>query len=471
MWKGRVKMVTDLTKGKPSSVLWRFSAPMLLSIVFQQFYNVADSVVAGNFVGKNALAAVGSSYPVTMIFMAVATGLNIGCSVVISQLFGAKRLEKMKTGVFTSVFSTAGISILLTVLGFLFCSPLMGLLGTPDTIFSDAMVYLNIYVGGLFFLFLYNICTGVFTALGDSRTPLYFLVVSSISNIFVDILFVTAIPMGVAGVAWATFLCQGVCSLAAAFCLYRRLHKIKTGAFSKFEWTMLRRISRIAVPSILQQSFISVGNLFIQGLVNSFGPDTIAGYSAAIKLNTFAVTGFTTLGNGVSSFTAQNIGARDTERVKKGFRAGIVMMLCVVVPIVAVLLLFSKEMIGLFLPSGNSENLGAIAVGVDFLRVVAPFYIVVAVKLIADGVLRGSGTMKEFMAATFTDLVLRVVLSFALAAAVGSAFGIWLSWPIGWAIAATMSLFFYFKGHWKRGVSAKVDSAEALSEMVLETEE
>ena len=465
-------MITDLTKGSPSKVLWKFSIPMLLSVVFQQMYNIADSVVAGNFVGKNALAAVGASYPVTMIFMAVATGANIGCSVVISQLFGARKLEKMKTAVFTSLFSVVGISVLLSGLGFLFSSALMTLLQTPDVIFGDAQLYLNIYIGGLVFLFLYNICTGIFTALGDSRTPLFFLIASSVSNIFMDILFVTAFQMGVGGVAWATFLCQGVCSLLALFCLLRRLSRLETGQFPRFEWAMLGRIGRIAVPSILQQSFISVGNLFIQGLVNSYGPDVIAGYSAATKLNTFAVTGFTTRGNGISSFTAQNIGAGDTKRVKKGFRAGLVMMLCVVIPIVAVLLLFSSAMIGLFLPSGDADNLNAIAVGVDFLRVVVPFYIVVAVKLIADGVLRGSGSMKEFMAATFTDLVLRVVLSYVLAWALGSAFGIWLSWPIGWSVAAVMSVAFYAAGHWKRNAPQPAEQAagEELTAVMLEEE-
>ena len=465
-------MITDLTKGSPSRVLWKFSIPMLLSVLFQQMYNIADSMVAGNFVGKNALAAVGASYPVTMIFMAVATGANIGCSVVISQLFGAKKLENMKTAVFTSLFSVVGISVTLSGLGFLLCPALMELLQTPVEIFGDSMLYLNIYVGGLLFLFLYNICTGIFTALGDSRTPLFFLIASSVSNIFMDILFVTAFEMGVAGVAWATFLCQGVCSLLALFCLLKRLKKVKTGAFPLFQWGMLGRIGKIAVPSILQQSFISVGNLFIQGLVNSFGPDTIAGYSAAIKLNTFAITGFVTLGNGVSSFTAQNIGAGNTERVRKGFRAGLIMMLCVVIPIVAVLLLFSSGMISLFLPSSDAGNLSAIAVGVDFLRVVAPFYVVVAVKLIADGVLRGSGTMKEFMVATFTDLVLRVVLSFLLAWAMESAFGIWLSWPIGWGVAAALSLGFYVTGRWKRDIPAPVEEEpyKELSETILEEE-
>ena len=206
-------MITDMSQGRPAAILWRFTIPMLLSAVFQQLYNVADSVVAGRFVGEDALAAVGASFPITMIFMAVALGSNTGCSVIISQLFGAKETARMKTAVSTSVIAILALSALLTAGGFLFCEPLMRLLGTPENVFADSQLYLNVYIGGLTFLFLYNICTGVFTALGDSRTPLYFLIASSLANIVMDVVFVVCFHMGVGGVAWATFLCQGVASV------------------------------------------------------------------------------------------------------------------------------------------------------------------------------------------------------------------------------------------------------------------
>ena len=203
-------MITDLTEGKPSKMLWSFSMPMLLSVVFQQLYNIVDSVVAGKFVGASALAAVGASYPITMIFMAIATGTNIGAAVVISQLFGAKNFEKLKTSVFTSVISMVVLAVVLTAGGLILCRGMLIMLDTPNDIMVDSMVYLNIYIAGLTFLFLYNICTGVFTAMGDSRTPLYFLIASSVGNIILDVLFVTAFNMGVAGVAWATFIAQGI---------------------------------------------------------------------------------------------------------------------------------------------------------------------------------------------------------------------------------------------------------------------
>ena len=213
---------------------------------------------------------------------------------------------------------------------------------------------------------------------------------------------------------------------------------------------MMGRIARSAVPSILQQSFISVGNLFIQSLVNSFGSAVVAGYSAAVKLNTFALTGFTTLGNGLSSFTAQNIGAGRPERVKQGFRAGAGMTLCVAVPFIAAFVFAGPQMVRLFLSAPSAD---ALAQGTLFLNIVAPFYVLISLKLAADGVLRGAGCMGQFMTATFTDLILRVILAFLLAPRFGAA-GIWMSWPLGWAVAAALSLGFYFTGGWRKRVGS-----------------
>ena len=438
-------MITDLTQGSISKRLWLFSIPMLISVMFQQIYNIADSMIAGKFVGEDALAAVGASYPVTMLFMAVAMGCNIGCSVVISQYFGAKRLSEMKTAVSTTFLASGGPSVL-TVGGLLLSGPILRAIHTPSNIFAAAALYLNIYIGGLVFLFLYNICTGVFNSLGDSRTPLVFLIGSSLGNIGLDLLFVTVFDMGVAGVAWATFIAQGAACLLSLATLRRRLNRIETPEKSPlFSLKMLGRISRIAVPSILQQSFISVGNMFIQGLVNGYGSSVIAGYSAAVKLNTFAITSFTTLSNGLSSFSAQNLGAGKIDRVRRGFWSGCLLAVCVVAPFTLVYGLFTDAAVRLFL---DTTSRYALEIGSDFLRLVAPFYLVISVKLMADGILRGAGAMKSFMVATFTDLVLRVVLAFLLSARLGTD-GIWLSWPIGWTAAAVLSCAFYFAGRWK----------------------
>ena len=215
-------MNKDLTVGKPESVLWRFCLPLFGSIIFQQLYNLADSFVAGKFVGENALAAVGNSYEITLIFIAFAFGCNIGCSVIVSQLFGARRMADLKTAVYTTLISSGVVCLLLMGLGTLLCTDLLQLINTPEDILPDSKLYLDIYILGLPFVFYYNVATGIFSALGDSKTPFYFLAASSLSNIAVDILFVTAFKMGVAGVAWATFLCQGVSCVLALVVVFRR---------------------------------------------------------------------------------------------------------------------------------------------------------------------------------------------------------------------------------------------------------
>ena len=440
-------MIKDMTTGSPTKTLWLFSIPMLLSVMFQQIYNIADSMIAGQYIGEDALAAIGASYPITMIFMAVAIGSNVGSSVVISQLFGAKQLKQMKTAISTTFITSVVISIFLMVGGLIFCTPMMQILQTPTNIFQDAELYLQIYIVGIIFLFLYNICTGIFTALGDSRTPLYFLIGSSIGNIVLDLIFVIIFKWGVAGVAWATFMAQGTACILSAMTLVMRMKQIQVeGSHNYFSWNMLRKISQIAIPSILQQSFVSIGNLFIQGLINSYGSAVIAGYASAIKLNTFAITSFSTLGNSISSFTAQNMGANKKERVQKGFQSGCLMGLIVVLPFFLAYFFFSSKMLGLFM-NENSQN--ALSVGTTFLHIVSPFYLVIAAKLIADGVLRGAGAMNQFMISTFTDLILRVILSFILSYFWGTT-GIWSSWPIGWLAAMLISCGFYKLGTWQK---------------------
>ena len=439
-------MIKDLTEGNPQKVLWQFTIPMFISVVFQQLYNIADSVIAGKFAGENALAAVGASYPITMIFMAIAVGSNVGCAVVISQFFGAKEYGRMKTAVFTTLLSSFVLSVILMAAGLLGTQGLMRMIHTPENIFSDGALYLRIYIGGFLFLFLYNVATGIFTSLGDSKTPLYFLIGSSLGNIALDTWFVAGFHWGVAGVAWATFIAQGIACVLALLTLIKRLRTVKTKEkYDIFSFVMLKKISLIAVPSILQQSFVSVGNIFIQSLVNSFGSSVIAGYSAAIKLNTFSITCFSTLGNGVSSFTAQNLGAGRVDRAKKGLRAGVQMGLLTAIPFFIAFFIFGQNMVQLFM----SDDASAVAfnTGITFLKIVSPFYFVISIKLVVDGMLRGAGAMFSFMVATFTDLVLRVILSYILAAAFGAT-GIWLSWPIGWFIATVLSVFFYWRGKW-----------------------
>lgn len=295
------------------------------------------------------------------------------------------------------------------------------------------------------FLFIYNISSGVFTSLGDSKTPLWFLIASSVGNIVLDAVFVIIFHWGVGGVAWATFLAQGVASACAFWAVLRRLKSVETKEKpALFSGAMLRRISIVAIPSILQQSFVSVGNLCIQGLVNGFGSSAIAGYSAGVKLNTFAITSLTALSNSVSSFTGQNIGAGKMERVRSGFKAGLVMSLAVALVFMGAYVFRGENLLLLFMNSTSAE---AIEIGKKFLLIVSLCYLFLALKLAADGVLRGAGAMVYFMITTFLDLILRVVLAFILVHPFGIT-GIWLSWPFGWVISSTLSLAFYLFGVW-----------------------
>ncbi|PWM47665.1 MAG: MATE family efflux transporter [Clostridiales bacterium] len=436
-------MNKDLTIGKPQTVLIKYTLPLFVSIIFQQLYNMADSIIVGKFVGESALAAVGASYPITMIFMAVAVGSQVGCSVVISRLYGSKDYLQTKTSISTTIISGFVISTILTALGTIFSPLLINLVNTPENIFSDADLYLRIYTGGFIFLFLYNAATGIFNSLGDSRTPLIFLICSSLSNIFLDILFVSGFGWGVAGAAWATFIAQGAACVLSLIVLKKRIKFLKTEKKAKlFSLSSLKSISKVAVPSILQQSFVSVGNMFIQVLVNGFGSSVIAGYSAAIKLNTFGVTTFTTLAGGVSNFTAQNMGAVKHDRIKKGFATGLVFALSVAAVFFLLFFFFGEQLLSLFMDAQNSPL--ATKTGIEFLKIVSPFYFFICTKLICDGVLRGSEKMAAFMIATFTDLALRVILAFSLSGFMGTS-GIWCSWPISWVIATGLSVIFYAK--------------------------
>lgn len=435
-----------LTEGKESSVLIKYTLPLLGSMLFQQLYNIADSLVAGKFIGDNALAAVGNSYEITLIFIAFATGSSVGASVVISQLFGGKRNQEMKTAISTTFIYAIVLAFTLTVLGRIFSNPLLRLINTPDGLMADSALYLDIYIYGLIFLFLYNIATGVFTAMGDSRTPFLFLAFSSTANIAIDILFVTAFGMGVDGVAWATFLCQGISSILACATLFFRLRTIESGVKAPlFSFHLLKKVLRIAIPSILQQSFVSIGNIFVQSVINSFGAVVMAGYAAAIKLNNLVITSLTTMSNGVSSFTAQNFGAGKIDRVDKGKSVSIAIGYAFAIPAFLLYFFLGRYILLLFM---NDIEGDALKVGMQFLRIVSPFYFVITLKIMSDGILRGAGAMNAFMISTFSDLLLRAGLSFVFSRFWG-AIGIWLSWPVGWAVGTTISLMFLFSGKWK----------------------
>lgn len=437
----REENMKDLTVGKPFEVIGKFALPMILSMIFQQVYSVVDSIVAGRFIGVSALGAVGASQPITVIFIAIAVGTGMGINVVISGFFGAKKYKRVKSCISTAVITIVIMSVVLTILGLLGCRWMMGAMFTPPDIIEDSALYLRIYIMGIIFVMLYNGANAIFTALGDSITPLLFLIFSSVLNIILDVLFVTSFSMGVAGIAWATFIAQGIASVLAVVTVFRKNARIEAPKYQRFSPLLLKKMTWIAVPSIMQQSFVSVGQLFVQGRINSFGSVIVAGYSGGFKIQIFILSVLGTIGNAVSSFTAQNAGAGKWDRTKEGTKAGLKIIVAMAAVFSVVCLVFSWQAMGLFLNENSAEAVKSMAAGVGFLRINAPFFALVSVKFVCDGMLRGMSEMKGFMASTFADLIARVSLSYLLSVPFGAT-GIWAAWPIGWVIGTSVSVWF-----------------------------
>ena len=439
----------DLTREHPRHTLWRFLLPMLASVMFQQFYSVADSSIAGRFAGEDALAAVGASYPITVIFMAFAVGSNLGASVVVSRLFGAGDLKRMKSAVSTAFIACGVLSAVLTLFGWFFCSWMMELVHTPENIFSEGELYLKIYVYGLTFLFLYNVCTGIFTALGDSRTPLKLLIFSSLLNIVLDLLFVIEFHMAVRGVAVATLIAQGLSAALSFLILMRKLRGYRQDEedFRFYDREMAESMTRVALPSILQQSIVQLGILLVQSVVNTFGSSVIAGYSAGTRIESISIVPMLAIGNAMSTFTAQNMGAGNQKRVKEGYRvcyfalAGFAVVLCVLTQ------LFGSLFISAFLDAEASAE--AFSVGMAYAGFISFFYIFIGLKATTDGLLRGAGDMKVFTAANLANLAIRVFVANYFAPRYGVQF-VWYAVPLGWAANYLISFVWYLTGHWSR---------------------
>lgn len=436
-----------LVQKKPLSALGIFALPIIIGNFFQQMYTMADSAIVGRFVGEQALAAVGASYSLTNVFICVAIGGGIGASVVVSRYFGAKDYSKMKISVFTALISFLIISIILGGAGLLFSRKIMILLNTPEDVLDMAVTYLNIYFMGLPFLFMYNVLSSMFNALGKSRIPLVFLIFSSVLNIVLDVFMVTGLDMGVSGVAWATLIAQGI-SAVLSFVVFLRVIKGLNSEFGGFfDKSEFLDMSRIALPSILQQSTVSIGMMLVQSVVNSFGYQTLAGFSAAMRVESICIVPMMGIGNAVSSYTAQNIGAGKKERVKEGYRAANFMVIFCAVIICVVLEIFNGDIIELFL--GDEGTAEAVATGCGYLKYMGWFFCLIGFKMAVDGLLRGAGDMKMFTVANMVNLAIRVIASMTLAPRFGIAM-VWCTVPVGWFVNWAISFTEYKTGKWKR---------------------
>ena len=439
-----------LIKERPLKALLLFSLPIILGNLFQQTYTMADSAIVGRFVGEQALAAVGASYSLTNIFICVAFGGGIGASVIVSRYFGAGQYRPMKLAVYTAFLAFLGISVLLGGLGLAASGEIMLLLNTPADVMDMAVEYLNIYFLGLPFLFMYNVLSSMFNALGKSRIPLYFLIFSSLFNIVLDVISVTWLNMGVAGVAWASLIAQGI-SAALSFIVFmrlmRQLSKEPSGIFDRTE---LLSMTKIALPSILQQSTVSIGMMLVQSVVNSFGSQALAGFSAGMRIESICVVPMSGVGSAISSYTAQNIGAGSEERVVKGYHAAIQMVIAFAVILCVALQLFHKPLIELFL--GDEGTAAALSTGQDYLKFIGWFFCLIGFKMAADGLLRGAGDMTMFTIANLVNLFIRVVVAMTMAPIYGIHM-VWVAVPIGWFVNWSISYCEYRTGKWRKKLS------------------
>ena len=402
-----------LIRQNPLRAILILAFPMIVGNLFQQFYTMADSVIVGRFVSEDALAAVGASYALTNVFISIATGGGIGASVITGRAFGRRDYDRMKRSISTALLSFLALSLLLETFGLLFSTTIMEWLKTPDNIMEESSTYLGIYFMGLPFLFMYNVLASMFNALGRSRIPLYLLIFSSVLNIGLDVFLVRQLHMGVGGVAWATLIAQGVSALTSFTIFCRELKgypsEIKLPCFDGAE---LMNMTRIALPSILQQSTVSIGLMLVQSAVNSFGSEMLAGYSAATRVESLCIVPMAAMGNAMSAYAAQNVGAGRFDRVKQGYHTcyGIVFAFAAVICLITVP--FAGPIISLFL---NDEGTAlALQTGMARVHFMGWFYMMIGQKMITDGLLRGCGDMVMFTVANLANLGFRVAFTMIL---------------------------------------------------------
>ena len=437
-------MITDLTRGRPLKVIWNFSLPLLLSTALQQLYNIADSVIVGRFTGSAGLAAIGAAYPITLFYIAFATGAAMGCSVIISQLFGAKRMGDLKSAVFTALIALSALGVVLTALGVALSGPLMRLLNAPESLYPSARNYLAIYSVGVVFMALYNAATAVFTGLGDSRRPLYFLLMSSVLNVVLDILAVGPMQMGVEGAAWATTISQGVAAILSCLLVTCRVRGLDTSEpFRYFDRRLLGDMTRIALPSIFQQSCVALSHTILQSLVNTFDTAVIAGYEAASKLHNFAYMCFNTLGTALSSFVAQCYGAGKYRRIHRGFWVSTGLCFAFTVAVIALFQAMPAQLAGLFVDAGSEA--AVIDVSVHYLRLISPVYAIICFIITTGGLLRGVGKSMTFFVETLLEFAVRVSMCFVLTNALGSYTGLMWAWYFGSPCGFVLCMLLYLR--------------------------
>ncbi len=438
--------MADLTVGKEGKLIFRFALPMLIGNIFQQLYNVIDSIVVGNYMGKEALSAVGASFPIFFALISLVIGVASGCGVVISQYFGAKKYDKVQIGVDTMFIIIFVSAIIVSIFGIIFTEQIFELIELPATIIPQAIIYLQITFGGLIFAFGYNAIAGILRSLGDSKTPLFFLIISTIANVILDLLFVVYFGWSVASVAYATIIAQAGAFLTGVIYINKKHDFLKIN-FLKLKWDkeIFFKSLKVGFPTGLQQMIVAVGMTAIFRIVNNFGTNVIAAYSVAMRIDSFAVIPAMNFAQALGTFTGQNIGAKRPERVKRGLKATLFMSSGISVVISFIVFFFGDKIMAVFTPDAE-----VIRIGYEYLQIVGTSYILFSVMFMFTGVFRGAGDTLIPMFITFIALwIIRIPLSYYLSIDYGE-IGIWLGLPAAWLFGMSVTMIYYFTGRWKR---------------------
>ena len=436
----------DLTRGREGRLIFAFALPMLIGNIFQQLYNTVDSIIVGNTLGKAALAAVGASFPLIFLLVSLIIGLTMGSTVLIAQFYGARRLDQVKKAIDTTYIFLFVAALVCTLLGLVSSKPLLKLLKTPAEIFPLAQTYLQIIIAGLIFTFGFNTISAVLRGLGNSKTPLYFLILSTLLNIVLDLVFILSFGWGVAGAAWATVIAQAVSFLLSQIYLARRFELFRFDLKKiTFDRTIFLTTLKIGLPTGIQQMLVATGMMALSRIVNNFGTTAVAAYTAAGRIDSFASMPAMNLSAALSAFVGQNLGAGKPERVKRGYLSALAMAGVIALATTITVALFGRELIALF----NTDP-EVITIGASYLIIVGSFYPIFAWMFITNGVLRGAGdTLIPMFFSVFSLWLIRVPVSSLLAQRMGTN-GIWWGIPIAWTIGALLGFGYFLSGRWKR---------------------
>ncbi len=435
----------DLTEGKEGKLILKFAIPMLMGNVFQQLYNVVDSIIIGKVLGKEALAAVGANFPLIFALISFVVGIAIGATVIISQYFGAKQMDKVKRTIDTLYIFMFFAAIALTFIGIFGSKYIFQLISLPEDVLGPAVEYFNVYAIGFVFFFGFQGTSAILRGLGDSKTPLYFMMISTVINIILDIFFVVVLKLGIQGVAAATVIAQAGAFFSVVWYLNKYHSFIDISPLKmKFDREIFSKSLKIGLPSGFQQTFVSVGFLALYRIVNQFGTPTIAAYSVAMRIDMFAAMPAMNFSAAISTFVGQNIGANKFDRIGRGLNATLIMTNIISVIVSVFALLFARQLIGVFIDDPEVIN-----IGVQYIYIVSGFYVVFTTMFIFTGVLRGAGDTLVPMFITILALwIIRIPASYYLSLKIGS-MGIWWGIPIAWVVGALFSFLYYKTGRWK----------------------